>query len=274
MMSRPLTRLILLVTCGALVLGAALAVAIEASAGAGARQGAAAAGRRNWPVNVSAAPGDLTLAEVSFHQPRHGRRISGSSLRLTVGAPFGDDYLAAATPRSPTSSVLRVLVLLVNRPSPLLDPVTVHLRLAAADALATPLVLRGANRLSQPAGAPAPALCNLAVHDAGLSAAGLRALGSRGQPLAGFDATGALAQAYDLTCGLPYASSFTQAVAGSSGSSSPNPPESTTSTPTPPVTPPPTPPVGKVPGEGCVPTPGYACPAAFESRSEAVVIAG
>jgi hypothetical protein len=268
MMRRPLTTLILVVTCGVLALGAAVAVAIEASAGARAVPGADASSGRSWPVSMSAAPNDLTLAEVSFHEPVHGRPISGSSLQLPVAAPFGDDYLAAATLRPSTSGVLRVLVLLVNRPSPLEDPVSVGMRLTAPRALGAPAVLKSANPLPRLADARAPALCNLASHGSALSAPVLRTLRSRGQALAGFDATSALAQAYDLVCGLPYASSFVQAIAGPPTASPPSPPESTPPAPSPP------PPVGKVPGEGCVPTPGYACPAAFNGSSRAAVIAG
>jgi hypothetical protein len=269
MMRRPLTTLMLVVTCGTLALGAAVAVAIEASAGAGASPGRAASSeRRSWPLTMSAAPDDLTLAEVSFRSATHGQRISVSSLQVTVSSPFGDDYFVVATPRLPTSGIPRVLVLLVNRPSPLLDPVSVSARLTVQHALGAPLVLRSTDPLARSAGAHTPALCNLPLHGAALSASGLRPLHSRGPALAGFDAASALAQAYDLVCGLSYASSFAQAVEHSPASSPPTPPES--SSPTSPA-PAPTPPVGRVPGEGCAPTPGYACPAAFRSRSRAAV---
>jgi hypothetical protein len=263
MMRRPVTTLILVVTCGALLLGAGLAVAIEASAGAGVERGAAAPDGRSWPVTMSAAPNDLTLAEASFREPRHGQPIAGSSLHVSVGAPFGDDYLAAAMLRLPTPGALRVLVALVNRPSPLEDPVSVSVRLTAPRVLGAPLVLKSVDLLSRSADARTPALCDLALHGSALSASGLRMLRSRGQALTGFDAASALAQAYDLMCGLSYSSSFTLAVTGSPASSSPSPPESSSPAPSP------TPPVGRVPGEGCVPTPGYACPAAFEDRPRA-----
>jgi hypothetical protein len=273
MMRRPLTTLTL-VTCGVLVLGAGLAVAIETNATARLKSGATASVRRSWPVSMSAAPSDLTLAEISFHEPRHGQRISGTSLQLTVGAPLGDDYLAAATLRLPTSSVVRVLVLLLNRPSPLLDPASVGVRLTAPRALGAPLVVKIADPLSRSAAARSLALCNLAPYGAALSASELRTLRSRGEGLAGFDAASALAQAYDLVCGLPYMSSFAQAVAGSSSAPGPAPaPAPSPPEPTPP-TPSPTPPVGKVPGEGCVPNPGYACPAAHRGSARAAVVAG
>jgi hypothetical protein len=268
-MRRPLTTLTL-VTCGVLVLGAGLAVAIGANAGARLKRGATASVGHSWPVSMSAAPSDLTLAEVSFREPRHGRRIPGTSLQVTVGVPFGDDYVAAATPRVPTSGVVRVLVLLVNRPSPLLDPASVSVRLTAPRALGVPLVLRSADPLSRSAAARAPALCKLAPHGDALSASALWTLRSRGEGVAGLDAASALAQAYDMVCGLPYMSSFAQAVAGSSPAPAPlpSPPEST------PPAPSPSPPVGKVPGEGCVPTPGYACPAAYRGSARAAVVEG
>jgi hypothetical protein len=268
MMRRPLTTLTLLVTCGVLALGAGLVAAIEASAGAAAKRSAAASIGRSWSVAMSAAANDLTLAEANFHQPKRGQRISGSSLQVRVGDPFGDDYLAAAALRLPTPGALRMLILLVNRPSPLEDPVSVSVRLTAPRALGAPLVLKSADPLSRAADARTPALCNLPLRGGVLGASEVRLLRSRGQALAGFDAASALAQAYGLVCGLPYASSFEQALGGSPVSPSPAPPEST-----PPV-PSPTPPVGKLPGEGCVPTPGYACPAAFNGRRRAAFVEG
>ncbi|MGD1059541.1 MAG: hypothetical protein ABR992_19275 [Solirubrobacteraceae bacterium] len=266
MMRRPLTRLILLVTCGVLVLGGGLFAAIEASAGAAVKRGAAASVGRSWPVSMSAAPNDLTLAEASFREPRKGRRISGSSLRVSVGSPFGDDYLAAAALRSPTQGILRVLVVLVNRPSPLLDPVSVSVSLTAPRELGAPLVLKSIDPLSRSASARMPAVCDLALHGDALSASELLTLRSRGQALAGFSGASAVAQAYDLGCGLPHSSSFARAVVSS--------PVSESNPPVPSPVPSPTPPVGKLPGEGCVPTPGYACPAAFDGRPRAAVVAG
>jgi hypothetical protein len=275
MMHHPLTRLISVVTCAALVLGAALAVAIEASTGAGVSAGDAASDGRSWPMTMSAAPGDLTLVEDSFRGAIRGQSIPDGSLHVNVGAPFGDDYLAAAVLHLPASVVPRVLVLLVNRPSPLLDPASVSVRLTVPRALGVPFVLRSTDPLARTVRAHPPALCNLAAHGAGLSASTLRTSSSHGQALAGFDAASALAQAYDVVCGLPYASAFEQAVEHSPSSSTPTPPESTSPAPSPsPPAPSPTPPVGKIPGEGCVPTPGYACPGAFRRRSGSARIEG
>jgi hypothetical protein len=157
-----------------------------------------------------------------------------------------------------------MLVLLVNRASPLLDPVSVRLRLTARGALGSPLVRRLADPFSRPAGARRPALCNLALHGSVLSASTVRPLHSRGQALAGFDAASALAQAYDVVCALPYMSSFEQAVE----QPSPAPPSPVSPAPSPvPPAPSPAPPVGRLPGEGCVPAAHYACPGALASTS-------
>jgi hypothetical protein len=258
MMRRPLTTLVLVVTLGLLMLGAALAIAIKARGPAGVRAGAAASGRRSWPLTMFAAPDDFALAELSFDRAPRAQLAASGSPQLAVSGPFGDDYLIAAALRLAKPGVPRVLVLLVNRPSPLLDPVSVHVRLVVSRSLGAPLVRAFADPLARGTGARAPLLCDLALHGSALKASEVRPLRSRGQALAGFDAAEAVAQAYDVVCDLPHASSFEQAVEHS-GSPSPSPTE------TPPSSQPPSspaPPVGKLPGEGCVPAPGYACPGA------------
>jgi hypothetical protein len=264
MMRRPSTTLMLAVSCAALVLAVAVAVAVAAGGRAphGRVRPARAAPRSTWPLAMSAAPGDIALAQLSFRRAARGQSVSGSSLSVAVGAPFGDDYLVAAALRPPLSGVPRVLVLLVNRPSPLLDPVSVPARLSGPRALGTPLLLRLSNPLTRAAGTHAPALCDLSLRGSPLSASELRPLGSRGSGLAGFDATDAVAQAYDLTCGLAHASSFEQAIAPVAAS----PPPTTPTTPTP-TTPAPMPPVGRLPDEGCEMQPGYACPEAVRGAS-------
>jgi hypothetical protein len=268
MMRRPSTRLILAATCAALVLGAAVAVAF--AAGGRALQGAARTARvapvTAWPLVMSAAPDDLALAQLSFRHAARGYSASDSSLRVAVSSPFGDDYLVAAALRPPTRGVSRVLVLLVNRPSPLLDPVSVRVRLTGPRALGTPRVLRLANPLARPPGARERALCDLPLHGSPLSASQLRPLGSRGPALGPFGAADAVAQAYDLACGLAHASSFAQAIAPASAPSPPTPPTTPTPTTPSPTTPSPPPPV-RLPGEGCEPRPGYACPAAVGGAS-------
>jgi len=251
-MRRSLTTLTLLAACAALALLAAGALALAIGLGAGARAGHATApvAMRSSFVTLSPAPDDLALAQVSY---RHtGRQpLSARSPRVAVIGPFGDDYLAAvAVARSSTPGALRALVLLVNRPSPLLEPVSVPVRVSAQRSLGAPTVRTLADPFTRPASGRTPALCDLPTHGLALSGSQLGVVYSRGTPLTGFDAASAVAQAYDAACGLPYASAFKQAVESSS-SGSPSPP---------PPTPSPSPPVGKLPGEGCKPTPGYACP--------------
>jgi hypothetical protein len=254
-MRRPFTTLALAGACGLIALAAvaALGAGLVRGGRSDPGAGAAQAGSRTWPLTLSPAPDDLALAQVSFHAPGRERLPKGS-LRLAVSGPFGADYLAAATPRLATPGAARVLVLLVNRPSALLDPASVHLRLLAWRSLGAPAARTLEDPLARAGSAATPALCDLPVHGSPLAGSELRVLSSRGGALAGFDAAGAIAQAYDLACGLPYEAAFRQAV---------EPPASTSpSPPAPPVTPAPSPPppVGKLPGEGCVPRPGYACP--------------
>jgi hypothetical protein len=84
---------------------------------------------RIWRLDLSPTPGDLALAQISFHPSASGQAISGRTVRIAATDPFGDDYLALAAPVSRTGGWLRALVLVVNRTSPLADPVDVRLRL-------------------------------------------------------------------------------------------------------------------------------------------------
>jgi hypothetical protein len=258
MMRRSLTTLTLVVTFGLLALGGALAIALKARAPASARQGAAASGASSWPVTMSPAPEDFALAVLSFDRAARAQQVASGSLQMAVDGPLGDDYLLAGAVRLAKAGAPRVLVLLVNRPSPLLDPVSVHVRLTTSRSLGQPSVRAFADPLARGTGIRAPLLCELALHGSPLRASEVRPLRSRGQGLSGFDAAEALAQAYDLVCDLPHASAFEQAVEHAA-SPTPGPTEAPA-----PAQPPstPEPPVGKLPGEGCVPAPGYACPGA------------
>ncbi|HLM84707.1 MAG TPA: hypothetical protein VK272_00810 [Solirubrobacteraceae bacterium] len=255
-----MATLTLFAICAAFALLAAGALAIEIVTGAGARAGHVAVAKRSSFVTLSPAPNDLALAQISFRDSGP-QRLSARSLQVAVSGPFGDDYLAAAAaPRSSTPGVLRALVLLVNRPSPLLDPVSVRLRLTAQRSLGAPAVRTLVDPFARPSSGKPPALCDLRTHGHALSGSQLGLVYSRGTPLSGFDAASAVAQAYDAACGLPYASAFKQAVEqSSSGTGTPTPPAPQ------PQPPAPEPPVGKLPGEGCKPAPGYACPAAVQS---------
>jgi hypothetical protein len=259
MMRRPLTTLTLVATCGLLALGAIVVVSGQSAGSEPARARGAGAAMRTWPLSMSAAPGDLTLAEISFAHA-DGTRLERRSLQLAVSGSFGDDYLASAVLHAATKRGPAALVLLVNRPSPLLDPAAVALRVSAQSSLGAPTVRRAANPFARAAGAPAPSLCDLQRHGA-LSPSSLSVLGMRGAVLTGFGAASAVAQAYDAACARSYSSSFKQAVerSGASGSPTPTPAE-----------PEPTPPLGKIPGEGCHPAAGRACPGAVAAAAPRV----
>lgn len=268
MMRRSLTTLMLVVTLGLLMLGGALAIALKARAPTAASRRAAASGTRSLPVTMSAAPDDFALAELSFDRAAGAQQLTSGSLRMAVDGPFGDDYLLAAALRLAHARTPRVLVLLVNRPSPLLDPVSVHVRLTASRSLGQPSLRLFANPLARGTGIRAPMLCDLALHGSALSASEVRPLRSRGRALAGFAGAEALAQAYDVVCGLPHASSFAESVEHAA-TSAPIPTEAPAPAPTQPPSSPP-PPVGKLPGEGCVPAPGYACPGAAAAAKSSI----
>jgi hypothetical protein len=261
MMRRPLTKLTLVATCGglALVTGCAAGATGAKTATVASSRAPRPAATRTWTITLSPAPDDLALAQIDFRGAAPGARVTSASLRIAVPGPFGDDYLASVAARLPGGP--RALVLLVNRPSPLLDPVDVVLRVTALRTLGTPVVSRLDNPFVRAASAPRPSLCDLPLHGGALSASQLSLLRSRGGPFDAFAGASAVAQAYDAACSLPFASAFQQDVTHSGAGSTPPAPA-------------PTPPVGKLPGEGCVPKPGYACPGAVESSRPSVAGGG
>ena len=271
--------LAVIASAGAAVTGAA-SVRSAASARAGASKRAAALGRagttaRTWSLRLTPAPDDLALAQIRF--PHAGRRaVARDLLHIAMRAPFGADYLAVATPSIGLSTGgAQVLVLLVNRPSALEDPVSVELRLSTKGRLAEHRVRRVENPFAEAPAPTARGLCDLATHGRALRAGDLAPLRSGGAALDGFSAAAAVAQAYDVVCGLPYEAAFKQDVTGASTQPRPALPQPTPAPPQPAPTPPtPTPPVGKLPGEGCVPAPGYVCPGALEGSSSAAALAG
>jgi hypothetical protein len=173
------------------------------------------------------------------------------------------------------------LVLLVNRPTALADPVAVRVSVRSARALGRmfPLKLRdpltGPYKLPVVAGNVAPDLpCHVPRTGSSLRARDLRQVGpARGAALSAFSAPAAVAAAYDAGCGLPYPSAFRQAVKGSgppgcapgaaqqgalccppNAMCAPGPtPEPFPPGPVPPGSPPPR-------CQPCNPRPGYACP--------------
>jgi hypothetical protein len=261
MMRRRLASFVLLTAC-LLMLGSAQASTAEAPK----RPAIAASSKhsrsldRVGPLSLAPAPNDLALAELSF--PWAGaERLTARALHLALAGPFGDDYLAVSGTRFRTPGGPRALVLVVNRPSPLLDPIDVRLRLTWRRALGTPRVARVADPFTRRVTGHSPALCDLALHGLALRGSQLGALGSRGSPLAGFATTSAVAQAYDAVCGLPYASSFRQAITGSS-SAVPAPAMPSPAPPAPVAPPAPAPPAPVPPPicAPCNPPPGSVCP--------------
>ncbi len=117
----------------ALVVGLGLVVAgIVATAVTRAAPARAGDKVHTWSLRLAPAPNDFALAQIRF--PGSGRRaIARDPLKIEMQAPFGSDYLAAATPRAGLSSGgMQALVLLVNRPSALEDPVSVRLQLSTS----------------------------------------------------------------------------------------------------------------------------------------------
>jgi len=226
-----------------LLLATALLAAGAAAAPTPRLDGAAA---RNTPVSVSPAPDDLALIELRFRGAGH-RQLNDHTLRLGVGGPFGDDYLAGAVALAGSRGGARLLVLIVNRPSPLEDPASVRLLVRSRRTLGVPQV----ERLSDPFSDPrlgGTAICSLRLSGR-LAAGALRALQTRGRALSGFTPAEAVADAYDVACGLPYGSAFKELVTASP--SAPSPPAPSPPTPRPP---------GCTP---CPPEPGIACPLAL-----------
>lgn len=245
--------LILILPVLALLSCAALAAGDTSGTNATTARSKPRASEHSWGLQLTPAPDDLALAQISF--PHVARPPSRRNLQAAVSGPFGDDYVAlAAVAHSATPGVARALVLIVNRPSPLLDPFSVHLRLTAHGALGNSTTSVRENPFTSSSPASRPALCDLA-HGQALGATQLSRLDSRGAPLSGFDAANAVAQAYDVVCSLPYASAFKAAVESSGGGS-----------PSPEPTPQPEPPTPQPPLPGpphctpCDPRPGYACP--------------
>ncbi len=210
----------------AFALCAALLQTLPASASpASADARSAAAHRRAWKMSLAPSVDDIALAQIGFPHAR-GARVRRGSLSVSARAPFADDYLVAGAVLLPGARVARVLVLLANRATDLLDPVRVSMRASAAGSLGAPRILQARDPFTRPA-AKAPALCALPLHGRALSPSQLLVLGTRGAPLSGFSAAAALAQAYDAVCHLAYSNAFKTALAPVSGVPSPpsgNPP--------------------------------------------------
>jgi hypothetical protein len=237
-----LTLVALTLPAGLLALGSAGVASTGVAATRSTAHGRRGPATRTWRLSLAPVPDDLALAEIRFPHAA-GTRITRHLLHVAMRAPFGSDYLAVATPRAGASSaVTQALVLLVNRPSALEDPVSVKLLLSARGRLGEHAVRRVENPFTRPTSPVPPGLCDTSLHGSTLSGVDLTPLQSAGAALGEFGAAAAVAQAYDVVCGLSYEPAFTQAVTGSS-TASPVPGEPPHCTP-------------------CDPEPGYACPLA------------
>jgi hypothetical protein len=192
--------------------------------------------RRSWQVNLRVAvPYRYALAELNFSS-RGGRP------RITLNGPIAADYIAAAQLHATSTGEIRILVLIINRATGLMDPARIGLNVHLSRPLHRPLVLEAT-------GFPAagqitrPALCQPLLDRAPLKESHLRALLAAGAALPGYSTVSAVSEGYDATCSLPFQAAFEQAVA-----------ETQAPSPSPPA---PSPPIGCAP---CTPPPGYACP--------------
>lgn len=195
---------------------------------------------RRVSVVVSPAVGDFVLARLSF-PAAHGRPLTPRSLRLLAPGFAADDAIALATPARPRGGARAALLLVANRVTNLAEPASVRVPALAAAGLGPVRVRSLANPIALHR--PPPAwLCGLASHG---RAPALRALGAHGRPVAGLGTAGAVAQAFEIACGLPAGPQLRQALAP----------------PRPVPAPEPSPPAPERPEcAPCNPRPGYACP--------------
>lgn len=194
-----------------------------------------------WRVQVKApGPSDYALARISVKAP------VGTHLRIGSVGPHGADYLAAGRMRHGHAAELQITILLLDRATDLMDPVDIELTLHMGRAVGRPYLEQVTDGLAARQSSPS-ALCHPHSGQVPLTGSAFEGLYSFGQPLPGFSAEEALAQGYDLSCGLPFQESFKRSVGEQANS-------------TPPI-PEPGPPVKEPPSCGpCQAPPGYACP--------------
>ena len=201
-----------------------------------------------FPVVLAPHVGDLALAELSF--PRaHGTVLSGRSLRIAVPRARGDDYTAATTPVGARGGSRLALVLVASRATKIMIPSSLRLTVAASKALGPVRIRRFTDPLSDRRAGPGW-LCGMARAGA---APTTRSLMSSGAPIAGYDPAGAVAQAFDVSCGLASSPSFVAALRQGAGE---EPCAGSPCAPEPEPTPAPSPPQCSP----CNPQPGRACP--------------
>jgi hypothetical protein len=225
-------RLTLRLTLPSLACAALLGACSAAAAALGA---GGSSGARVWHESLTApAQFDLTLAEISFGAPS---RVAGvgasraphrSPIQLALRGTTGLNYVAGAVTRFTVRGRPRALVLIVNRRprgSLAADIARIGITVTATRRLVAPILWQVSNPFNRRATGLTPALCDLPIRGASLTAGDLRAVLSRGLALTGahgdsaarFGAEAAVAQAYDAICGRPYDPSFRQAVTQGSG---------------------------------------------------------
>jgi hypothetical protein len=200
---------------------AALITIAACAAAPAATQRSATGAVRAWKGNVAApAQFDLSLAQVSFGAPARVAHPSSSAagraaaIALRLRGTTGLYYVAGAVTRFRVLGRPRALMLVVNRrPRGSLAPdlARIGFTVISATRLGKPLVFQLSNPFTRPSGLT-PALCNLPIRGAALTAADLRAVLSRGAAPGGFSAAAAIAQAYDVVCRRPSSQAFRQAV--------------------------------------------------------------
>jgi hypothetical protein len=241
---------------GALGATLLMALATAGQAGAAAQREAS----RTFSVALSASPHDATLLQVRF--PHGGRRgLASNTLHVQVVGAFGDDYMAVGAPRRTGRRGPEALLVLANRTSALLDPVSVHLRITAHASLGKPVLVHLADLLYNDYAHPPTGLCTLTLASEPLAPAAVAPLGHRGTAVSGFSVAEAVAAGYDAACSNVSPAAFKSALAAQPA---PGGCESA-------CEPAPVPPVPGPPRcAPCNPAPGFACPL---SASTAVCVA-
>jgi hypothetical protein len=249
-------------------------VVIVASLGTAlAPAGGAPSATHAWHLSLGApAQFGLVLAEVRF-PARTGR-----PRRLSLRGPAGLNFVAGASVRRPPSGGPRTLVLVINRRPPgslAPDLRRIGLTVTAARSLGAPSLRATSTPVVRPVGGVRPSICRLGLHGRPLGAGALQVMLGAGRTIPGFGAAAAVAQAYDLVCGLPYDPAFVSAATGCPAATiggccppnavcaAPAPGPGSSPGTTPPTTTPPTPPPGITPPPACPPCPpcgGRPCP--------------